>query len=132
MIDRDFSNYRIVIIDDDSAYCKLLSTLIKKYFNVQSETFINPKLGLKHIQKQPPDLLVLDLEMPSLDGFTFMKILRSNPELKDLPVIISTGISTKELIINLAKLNITDYILKNTDISVILKKIYSILETIEK
>lgn len=64
----------ITIIDDEMHCANVLENLIKKIhsdYNI-SGIFTNPKHGLEYIQKNPPDLLFLDIEMPHLNGFALL------------------------------------------------------------
>jgi len=127
----DFSKYKVIIIDDEVPFRKWLKTALSKYFKVQAFEAKNPIEGFELIEKIKPDLIILDLEMPIMDGYTALKEIRSNPETKDTSVIICTGLSSEQLLVNLIKLKITDYVIKSAGSKIIIDKIYKALINLE-
>jgi two-component system, chemotaxis family, chemotaxis protein CheY len=127
----DFSKYKIVVIDDEAAFRKWLSAIINKYFKAQVFEANNPIDGLELIKKEKPDLIMLDMEMPVMDGFTALKEIRSNPETADTMVIICSGLSNESLFVSLVKLRITDYAVKSSGSKVIIDKIQRALMKLE-
>ena len=67
---------------------------------------------LKSIEERLPDLLLLDFAMPEMDGLEVCKRLRSNPETKNLPIVMVSGYASKEHIENGFKAGVDDYITK--------------------
>ncbi len=81
---------RLLIADDDSGVQEFLKNFLgTKGFIV--ETAGNGKEALAMVAKSPPHLLILDLLMPDVDGFSVLEQLRENPKTLDLPVIILTS-----------------------------------------
>lgn len=68
--------------------------------------------ALARLARQPIDAILLDCEMPKLNGLGFLKIVRSEPKLKTMPVIMLTTTVTKEVIIEATKFGISGYLLK--------------------
>lgn len=65
---------KILIVDDDAAFLELLSNYVREYYpRLDVETCTNPLLALSVIQKNIVDLLLVDLEMPMLDGAKIFK-----------------------------------------------------------
>ena len=79
----------------------------------------NPKEGFEILKKFVPDLLLLDMEMPMMDGVTTLKYIRSINKLLNLPVIACTSINKSNLVVALKKLGIIDFIHKKTEPSII-------------
>jgi CheY-like chemotaxis protein len=79
-------------------------------------------------QGHPPDVCLLDLRMPRLDGVAMLQRLRRDPNMRDLKVIITTGTRDKDTILALAKLNISGYILKPFTTQIIMAALRPILE----
>jgi len=78
---------RVFILDDEADVVDLLRViLIKEGFEVQHDT--DAWRGLSRILEEIPDLLLLDLMMPGIDGFEVLKILRQDPEGCHLPILI--------------------------------------------
>ncbi len=80
---------RILVVDDDSNVRGALRVTLKGDYAVSEAR--DGQEALKSIYKRPPDLVILDLLMPNMDGFKVCQILRKDPILRHLPVMILTG-----------------------------------------
>ncbi len=81
---------RLLIVDDDIGVQGFLKDFLgNKGFDV--ETADNGKQAMEMVASSPPQLLILDLLMPDMDGFSVLDQLRNNPDTQDLPVIILTS-----------------------------------------
>lgn len=78
---------KIFVIDDDEKLNGLLQDYLSS-FGYQVTTFTNPRLGLDKIAKELPDLVILDVMMPEMDGFTVCKELRKE---LSVPIILLTA-----------------------------------------
>jgi CheY-like chemotaxis protein/anti-sigma regulatory factor (Ser/Thr protein kinase) len=84
---------RVLVVDDDPNITEILrQSLPESDFSLESA--LDGQAGLRAIEAQRPDILLLDLIMPHLDGFEVIERLRENPQTHDLPIIV---ISAKEL-----------------------------------
>lgn len=80
----------IVIVDDEPQTIDMLSTFLTlKGFVVHSA--LDGEEGLRVIQEQRPDLVLLDLMMPEMDGYTVCEHVRAAPELSAIPIVIVTA-----------------------------------------
>lgn len=122
----------ILIVDDDDLFRQFVRFILEKKLKVNVYTFRTPKEGFEFLEKQIPDLILLDMQMPVMDGYTFMKTLRANSQWKDVHVIPCTGIISRELLASLLQLNIDDYILKPTTEKILIEKINRALSRIGK
>jgi len=87
---RDIKN--VFIIDDDENVLKLYRNYLRNH-QYNAFAFNNAPQALEEIEKSTlPDLIILDLKMPGMDGFQFLKVLREKYTQNELPVIIVTGI----------------------------------------
>ncbi|HEY4723444.1 MAG TPA: response regulator, partial [Anaerolineae bacterium] len=78
---------RILAVDDDLLVLELLKAmLVETEFEIRGEADANE--AFEQIKRQPPDLVILDLLMPIINGFEFLKMLRADPSIRDLPVLI--------------------------------------------
>lgn len=82
---------QVLIIDDDLATRTLIRALLEKEMWRVSEAS-NGDHGLKQIRNERPDLILLDLMMPEMDGFEFLLELRRHPTWHSIPVIVLTAI----------------------------------------
>lgn len=81
---------KIVVIDDDPVGVALLQNrLVKAGYEVAAER--NGQAGLARVLKDKPDLVILDVEMPEMNGYTFMLELRKHQQFQELPVIVLTA-----------------------------------------
>ena len=110
------SKKRVLIIDDDPSYGKMVREWIKDIFRVdivtagmQAITFL-----LKAQENEKVDMILLDYEMPVVDGPQVLQMLRQEPATADIPVIFLTGIGTKEAVGRVVELKPDGYILKST------------------
>ncbi len=126
----DFSNLKILILDDELPSRQLMSSIIDMSFKSQVLSAANPKDAFEILKKENPDLLLLDLQMPVMDGYSFLVHLRSLTEYKKLPVIPCTALSSKQLLVNLVKLDIKDYIMKPILKDTFVKKLNDTLQSI--
>lgn len=81
--------------------------------------------GLKKIEEEKPDLIILDIVMPQMDGYTFTKEIKSNPDAKDLPIIILTARDKMEDLFGIE--GVTEYIVKPFDHRDLLDRIRKLL-----
>lgn len=81
---------KILVVEDDQ-YIRELYVEILKQEGYQTFAATNGEEGLQVAQAQKPDLILLDLMMPVMDGKTMLHKLRNIPELKDTPVIVLTN-----------------------------------------
>ena len=90
---------KILVIDDDPIIVDYLTDLFQEngYETCSAENGVK---GLEAAQKEKPDLITLDLEMPEEWGPRFYRKLRKNKDLKDTPVIVVTGIDGDHAIRN--------------------------------
>jgi signal transduction histidine kinase/ActR/RegA family two-component response regulator len=81
----------IVIDDDDMARYLAVHALLSLGFRVTEAA--DGQAGLHSVREQPPDLIVLDLRMPGLDGFDALDELKNAPETAAIPVVVQTGMT---------------------------------------
>lgn len=101
----------ILLIEDNPLLTGLYSSGFKKR-GMEVLVVHNGEEGLKAIQEQRPDIVLLDLFMPGMTGLEVLQKIRENPDIKDTKVVVLT-ISNKEEDRNKAKeLGVVDYLLK--------------------
>ena len=117
---------RILIIDDDSSYAGMVKEWIKDLYKTDIVT--EGLQGIKFLMKKPVDLVLLDYEMPEVDGPMVLERLRQVPQTKDIPVVFLTGVGTKEHVARVMGLKPNGYILKTTTRENLLEYIKSKLD----
>ena len=125
---------KILIIDDDLRHDKMMSyLLLSKGFDMiyaLSGQEALEKLRLKVFEK--PDIILMDIMMPHMDGFETFKETRKNPDLKDTPIIMLTALSDPKNMERAISIGAADYIEKPFSPSDVISRIKKVLEKGEK
>ena len=104
---------KITVIEDDEILLKAINIeLLSSGFEVFSAT--NGEAGLELIKSKKPDLIILDLVMPKMDGFEVLKLLQNNKKLDKIPVIVLSNLSQKEEVDKAMALGANDFFEKAT------------------
>lgn len=112
----------ILAIDDDTNLLKLIEAQLKN-LDYKVITAINGEIGFKLAHEGNPDLILLDIMMPVMDGFEVLKQLQRNSLTKNIPVIMLTSKSQKEDVQAAMQMGVVDYIIKPYKIDSFSKKI---------
>jgi CheY-like chemotaxis protein len=126
----NFSEIKIMIVDDDRLFRRFLGSKIEKELNAQIIEAENPKKAFEIIKTGLPHLILLDMEMPIMDGFTALQLLRKIPSTSKIPVIACTALRNRDLVLNLLKLKISDYIEKSIPSDQMIRKIKKVIEAV--
>lgn len=102
---------KILIIEDDKFLRELISQKISKQGYIVVEA-IDGEDGIEEFKKEKPDLVLLDLILPGIDGFEVLSQIKSNAELSNTPVIILSNLGQKEDIEKGINLGADDYLIK--------------------
>ena len=80
----------ILVIEDNELNMKLVKGLIKigKYRLLEAN---DAESGIQQIREQRPDLVLMDIQLPGMDGLSATKIIKEDPELKDIPIVALTS-----------------------------------------
>lgn len=127
----DNTNKTIVIVDDEKSFCDIISLLLNKA-GFQVKCFTDPQEALQNIINIKADLILLDIDMPKINGFNFLTYLKKDLDKECPPILFLTNVTYD----NAGNLIDDEYaksmgtlgvIHKTTDIEVIINKIKSIL-----
>ncbi len=102
---------RIAIIEDDIAIAQMYRLKFENDGN-EVETAENGQLGLKLVEKMKPDIILLDLMMPEMNGDEMLREMRKKKWGKDVRVIILTNMGKEEAPHDMEELGVEDYIVK--------------------
>jgi CheY-like chemotaxis protein len=103
---------KIMIVEDDSFVLDIYQTKLSQ----EGYTVIEARDGteaLEKLEKEKPDLILLDIIMPRMDGLELLKKIKSRGDLKNIPVILLTNLSQKEEINFGLGLGANDYLIKS-------------------
>jgi signal transduction histidine kinase/CheY-like chemotaxis protein len=90
-VEAEFSRQRILLIDDQPESLRLLKKILTESGHYRVYVANNGQEGIMMVAQRRPDLVMLDLRMPEMDGFAVLNELRSNPETAKIPVVVVTG-----------------------------------------
>jgi putative two-component system response regulator len=101
-------------------------SILRKYYEVSVAK--SGSVGFQVLTHKKADLILLDIEMPEMDGFEFMELLQDKPDFKDIPVIFVTSTATPEFVLKASKAGAKGYVVKPVDPDILLKKVEDILK----
>jgi len=102
---------RILIIEDDKFLRRVMTQKLSKEGFEISEA-LDGENGLKKAEEENPDLVLLDLILPGIDGFEVLAKMKQNPKIAKTPVIILSNLGQKEDIDKGLKMGAADYLIK--------------------
>lgn len=117
--------HRILVIDDATIVHKTIKGHLDAEYEVA--TAISGKVALRFLQAKEVSLILLDYEMPEMDGPAVLNKLREDPYLAQIPVVFLTGINDVEKIKNALALKPQGYLLKPVDKNALLSKIHELI-----
>lgn len=121
----------VLIVDDDQTIRSFLRRILEGRLQCRVTEAENGKKALEVLQKARPDFMLMDISMPEMSGDDMLGKIRDMPAYKDLPVIVLSAISDKEMIGKLLSLGISDYLLKPMEVRTTIDRIKVFMKTIE-
>lgn len=118
---------KVLAIDDDPTTLELIRCCLEDVYEV--ETLTSAKSCVQAVTQLDPNLILLDLSMPDIDGFTVCDLLKDNVKTKHIPIIILTAQEETCHRIKSYNRGAVDYITKPINPSELLKKSNSVLNT---
>src|SRR3989338_7408168 len=103
---------KILFIEDEAVIHKTLSDVLEKD-NFQVLSALDGEIGLRLAKEKNPDLILLDLVLPKMDGFEVLKNLKADPATKAIPVIVLTNLEQMEDIQKAIDLGARTYLVKS-------------------
>ncbi len=122
------SEARIMVIDDEQANLRLVERLLKSVGYLDVETTSDPIAGLARIQGESFDLVLLDLNMPTLDGYEIMRRLREATFPIPPAVLVLTAQSARDFMLRSLELGARDFVSKPFDRNELLMRVRNLLE----
>lgn len=107
----DLSKYKVLVVDDVPLNQLVVEKMLVK-FGMKVTKASNGLDALEKIRAAIPDLVLLDLMMPVMDGFDFLRIARSKPELASLKIIVLSALNSTEDIVRGYNAGANDFITK--------------------
>ncbi|MBR3936530.1 MAG: response regulator [Bacteroidaceae bacterium] len=126
---KDYSKYTVLIVDDIPVNIILLKTMLAR-INVQILTAVDGGQALETVRKLKPELVLLDIQMPVMNGLDVLKKMKNSPELKDIPVIMVSAYTSPEDIEQSMSLGASGFIKKPVIMDILLSSVTSELDRI--
>jgi len=121
---------KILVVDDDPALTAMVKKCLEsKGYEVTAVT--EAVDGLEHAMKNDPDLIILDIMMPIINGFNFCRLLKQEEETKNIPIVILTARDQKKDMKIGLEMGAEAYLVKPLNTSELLKTI-KVIESAEK
>lgn len=105
---------RVMVVDDDKITIRMCEFILKKQ-NYEVITALSGKKCLEYLRNDdnpPVDCIVLDIEMPLLNGYNTLSSIRQSEKLKNIPVMFLTASATQETVREAIRLGVTSYLRK--------------------
>ena len=80
----------ILVIEDNELNMKLVKSLLKMG-NYETVEAPDAETGMKLLHEKKPDLILMDIQLPGMDGLTATRIIKNDPDMKDIPVVAFTS-----------------------------------------
>jgi CheY-like chemotaxis protein len=104
---------KVLLVDDTEFYIKLYKTkLLTEGYSVTTAN--NGVEAIKAITAEKPDIILLDLVMPVMDGFKFLVTIKADNRLKDIPVVVFSGKGNSEEVGHAITAGASDFLVKAT------------------
>jgi len=120
-------NKKCILAVDDAAFTlSRITDALGKYYDMV--TVNSGSRALKYLDKNKPDLILLDIRMPIRDGFEILREIRTMEDRSDIPIIMLTAMEDKQSVMKGIELGICDYVLKPFAPDDLLERVQRVLE----
>jgi len=121
----------IIAVDDDDT---ILDMYKNGLIDFDVKVFDDPQKARDYLlsREKKPSLIIMDIMMPQIDGISFIREIRSNEKISDIPVIAVSGLSDAATLNDALLFGATDYVVKPFDIAELSQKIKSVIKKYHK
>jgi CheY-like chemotaxis protein len=126
---KDYSKYTVLIVDDIPVNIILLKTMLART-NVKILTAVNGQEALDLVRQLKPNVVLLDIQMPILNGMEVLKEIKADPQLKDTAVIMVSAYTSAEDIEQSMSLGASGFIKKPVIMDILLSSVTAELDKI--
>ena len=121
---------KIMVIDDDEDFTNLYKTTLRMSgFDATAVNQSTAAIEMAYLVK--PDIFVIDLMMPDIDGFQLCRMIRTDPVLKNIPIIIVTALTDNDSRMIAIGAGANDYLTKPFQIDVLKTRINALIDNME-
>lgn len=122
----------VLYIEDNPANLRLVTQLLSHLANLRMLSALEPVEGLELAREHEPDLILLDINLPGMDGYAVLKHLRENEKTRETPVIAISANAMPRDIEKGMKAGFDEYITKPIDVAGLLKTVAQRLSEVKK
>jgi len=117
---------KILIIEDEEVLCKALKSILEGDYEVIIA--FNGKEGIEKIEKEEPDVILLDIFLPNMNGLDILEIVRKGKDTKEIPVIILSNCGGRKNVEKGLDMGANKYFIKaDTDLTDVLAAVKEVL-----
>ncbi len=121
------SEKSVLYIEDNPVNLTLIKKIIEKKTSYRFLSAIEPVAGLECAQQEKPDLILLDIFLPGMDGYEVLKRLQAAPETANIPVVALSANAMRDDIVKGHEAGFIDYLSKPIDVAGFLQTINKLL-----
>lgn len=121
-----FEKKKIVAVDDSGIVLKMLTKLLGEEYDLHA--FSGGNRALQFLKSRTPDLIILDIDMPEINGYEMLKVIKEKEHLKNVPVIFLTSNNDKNHVVRAVAGGAKDYVVKPIDEEILMDKVHAALE----
>ena len=115
----------ILVVDDNAMVLRNIKNILEQSYSVAvAPSGVHAFIS---VGKKMPDLILLDYDMPEMNGKEVLEKLRAEEEFADIPIVFLTSMDSKEIVVELLALQPAGYILKPVDSRMLLERIEDII-----
>ena len=126
-----FAAAKVVVVDDEHYMRKVVRMMLLSIGIREVHEAPDGQAGLEVIRRVAPDVVILDWQMPGLDGPAFVRIVRSPPSFPypNLPIIMLTGHGERSRVVEAVKIGVNEFLLKPVSVKALQARMVSVLST---
>ena len=128
--DSESESRKILLVDDDPLIRRMVLSILNKNGYDQVREATDGQEAVDMVQAELPDLILLDIMMPKLNGYEVCKFLRENPRFQNIPIIMMTALGEKEDLLKAFEMGVDDYLSKPIDRQILLARIEALFRRI--
>ena len=119
---------RVIIVDDEEDFLKITKINLEKTSKYEVIILSNAKDIIAQIHTFKPDVILLDILMPKIDGVETCKMINDDPMGKNIPVIVLSALDTDKDKLMMYKLGVVDFLIKPIEKDELIAKIEKVLQ----
>lgn len=121
-----FNKKNIVAVDDSGLVLKMLIKVLGDKYELH--VFSGGRRALQFLKDRTPDLIILDIDMPEINGYEMLRMIKEREHLQNVPVIFLTSNNDRNHVVKAVAGGAKDYVVKPIDEDILMEKVHAALE----